>query len=552
MNTSLVYPYGPVPLDSSLYIPRPPIEEQACEEITKPGAVVRIRAPKEMGKSSLMFRIVEYAENLEYQIITIDFQQFDADCLNNLDRFLRSFCLQVTRQLGIEPDLDEYWDEDIGSKVSCSLYFRWHLLEQLDRPLVLVLNEVNELFEYPQLTQDFLPLLRSWYEEGKQVPTWRKLRLIIVYTTEVYVPLKITQSPFNIGLPLTLPEFTVEQVEQLAQLHQLDWNRQKTEQLMAMVGGHPVLVRLALYHLSISKDETLKSLLISAASDRSIYQEHLQRIFRTLEEDPELKAAFKAHILANKPLELQSILSYKLESLGLVKLKENKIQISNQLYRQYFRQIFELEADVYQPGEGSVNAPIDRVVQLQQENEKLQQQLKNLAHLDSVTQVGNRQYFDEQLAQQWNLLSDSTSCLSLIMGEIDFFKIYNDYHGAKVSENCLRQVASAFREVIQSEPMLTFRYDVARFAVILPKIGSTEAVKIANKIQANVKDLNIEINISNYICFPEKFITVSLGVATTTPTSNSSSDRLSIATEQTLKNSKNKGGNWISVADQCN
>lgn len=537
-NTLIEYPDGPVALNSPLYIPRPPLERQGCQEISQPGAVIRIRAPKEMGKSSLMLRIVNEAEKLGCHIATIDFQQFDSSFLNNLDRFLRSFCLQVTKQLNLEPDLDEYWDEDIGSKVSCSLYFRWHILEQLDRPLVLVLNEVNELFEYSQLTQDFLPLLRSWYEEGKQIETWQKLRLIIVYSTEVYVPLKITQSPFNIGLPLTLSEFTGEQVEQLAQLHNLDWNREQTEQLMAMVGGHPLLVRLACYHLSVSKDETLEKLLKSATSDRGIYQEHLQRIYQTLEQDPELKIAFKEFLNNHKNLGLQSIVAYKLESLGLLKINGKQFQVSYELYRRYFSQKFELEGQE----DPLLVVPVSRIVELEAENQKL----KELFKLDPVTQVGNRQYFDRELSAAWQLLSDSKSPLSLIIGEVDFYKIYSDYYGLPSGESCLQQIAQVFREVIPSEDLRVFRYGEAKFSLILPKIDTREAIKIGSKIIKNVQALNIAFNIPNYIFFPEKFVTVSLGLATTMPQANNSSQALLMATEAALKTSINQGGNCLS------
>ncbi len=550
-NTLVEYPNGPVALNSSLYIPRPPLEKLGCQEITKPGAVIRIRAPKEMGKSSLMLRIVDHAENLRYQIATINFKQFDPDSLKNLDRFLRSFCLQVTTQLNLEPELDEYWDEDIGSKVSCSVYFRCHLLEQLDRPLVLVLNEINHLFEYPQLTEDFLPLLRSWYEEGKQIETWRKLRLIIVYSTEIYVPLKITQSPFNIGLPLTLSEFTVEQVEQLAQLHNLEWNRQQTEQLMAMVGGHPLLVRLAFYHLSVSEDETLENLLKSATSDRGIYQEHLQRLFRIIENDPELKLALKKLILHHKPLGLQSIFAYKLDSLGLVKLDDQQFQVRYELYRSYFYQRFELEAE----NDVSLPFPVKRILELERENKKL----KQLFSLDPVTQLGNRESFDWQLAQEWYILSDGASPLSLIIGEVDFFKPYKDYYGVKLAERCLRQIAQAFSLVITSGNMRVFRYDIDRFAVILPKIDSREAVELAHRILENVRALNIEIDIPNYVLFPESFVTVSLGLATTKPTVNNEDiedfkdcDRFLKATEEALKTSISRGGNRLGKSNKFN
>ena len=77
-------------------------------------------------------------------------------------------CANISLKLDLKPMLDDYWDEDIGSKVSCTIYLKMHILKTLNTPLVLALNEVNKIFEYPQIAQDFFPLLRSWHEEAKQ------------------------------------------------------------------------------------------------------------------------------------------------------------------------------------------------------------------------------------------------------------------------------------------------------------------------------------------------------------------------------------------------
>ena len=135
--------------------------------------------------------------------------------------------------------------------MSCTLYFRQHLLEQINAPLVLALDELNQIFEHPHVAKDVLPLLRSWYEEAKRVPVWQNLRLIIAHSTEVYVPLQLNQSPFNVGLATQLVGFTFDHVQQLAQRYGLNWSDgESAKQLMAMVGSHPALIHTALYHLS--------------------------------------------------------------------------------------------------------------------------------------------------------------------------------------------------------------------------------------------------------------------------------------------------------------
>ncbi|MHC5756581.1 AAA-like domain-containing protein [Nostoc sp.] len=336
---NLEFPSGPVMLSSHFYIPRSPIEELAYAEITEPGCVIRIKGSSKMGKSSLMLRITDYTASVGYRSVNLDFQQADSAVFANLDKFLRWFCANISSKLQLESRLDDYWDEEVGSKVSCTNYFQGYLLEHLVCPFVLALNEVNRVFEYPVIAQEFLPLLRSWHEQAKQTEIWQKLRLLVAYSTEIYVPLKLNQSPFNIGLPLKLPPFTIEQIQNLAQRHRLNWTDAKeAKQLMAMVGGHPYLVRLALYHISHSQ-VTLKELLEQAATESGIYNDHLRRLLAALQEEPELGAVVKQLIAAQDRIKLESILAYKLESIGLVKLGGDRVNFSCELYRLYFAQV---------------------------------------------------------------------------------------------------------------------------------------------------------------------------------------------------------------------
>ncbi|MEH1870568.1 AAA-like domain-containing protein [Nostoc sp.] len=336
-QSSLPYPSGAVPLDSPIYVERSSIEEQIYTEIRKPGALVRIKAPKEMGKTSLLLRVLDYAKYQGYRTVSLNLEQTDQAILSDLNRFLRWLCANISSQLQLEPKLDEYWDEDIGSKVSCSLYIRNYLLEQIDSPLVLALDEVNHIFEYPQVAKDFLPLLRSWYEDARRLPICQKLRLIIVHSTEIYVPLQLQQSPFNVGLPIQLTSFSLEQVQQLAQQYGINWaDGDEAKQLMDIVGGHPALVNIALYYLNRG-EVTLPQLLETASTCTGVYFHHLQRHWITLQEQTELAIALATVINSTEPIPLEPIIAYKLSSMGLIKLDNNQATPSCQLYRQYFQ-----------------------------------------------------------------------------------------------------------------------------------------------------------------------------------------------------------------------
>ncbi len=334
----LEVPSGIVPINSPFYIERPPIEERAYAQVSKPGSLIRIKAPRQMGKTSLMHRILAHAKQTGSRTVLLSLQQADSGIFASLDKFLRWLAANVSRQLALEPKLDNYWDEDIGSKVSCTLYFQEYLLTEIDSPIVLALDEVNRIFEYPEISNDFLPLLRSWYEDAAEIEKWQKLRLVIAHATEAYIPLAINQSPFNVGLPIKLPEFSLEQVIDLAARHRLDWLAdEQLATLLATIGGHPHLVRIALYHLA-RKEVSLSQLLQTAATVAGIYSDHLRHHLASLQEYPELANAYKQVVRAVEPLPLEAIAAYKLESMGLVKLQENQASPSCQLYRLYFRE----------------------------------------------------------------------------------------------------------------------------------------------------------------------------------------------------------------------
>ncbi|MBW4616624.1 MAG: AAA-like domain-containing protein [Desmonostoc vinosum HA7617-LM4] len=337
------FPSGPVPLDSPLYINRPPLEELVCDEIMQPGCLLRIKAPRKMGKSSLLNRMIAHAKEQGCQIVYLDFREADEDVFASLDKFLRWFCVNASRQLNLMPSLDDFWDVDMGSKVSCKIYFEGYLLQYVgDSPLVLALNEVHQVFEHPKIAQDFLPMLRFWHEQAKQDQIWQKLRLVVVHTTEIYIQLKLNQSPFNVGVTVTLPPFTLKQVQNLAQSYGVDWSKnsqgaQCLAPLHAMIGGHPYLVNLALYHLCQGK-MNLEALLQTASTPSGIYSQHLRELLTLLQKEPQLMLAMEQVIAVDEQVELDAIAAYKLESMGLVQLDGNHACVSCELYRLYFNQ----------------------------------------------------------------------------------------------------------------------------------------------------------------------------------------------------------------------
>jgi hypothetical protein len=330
-------PEGQVPLASCLYVERSTIEQTCYQEIIQPRAFIRISAPRKMGKTSLIARILEYGSSQNYHTVRLSLHCAGTDVFASSDRFLRWFCTNVTQQLGLASRLNDYWDEDMGALINSTIYFQGYLLKEISNPIILALDGVDQLFEYPDIASDFFVLLRSWYEETKDTSVWQKLRVVMAHSVEVYIPLPTHRSPFNVGLAIELPTFNQEQVQDLAQRHQLQFTNPEIEQLMKLTGGFPYLIRLALYQSS-RVNIPLGMLLQDATSDKGIYQQHLQYQLWNIQQHPKLADAFQQVLTA--PIQLEMEVAFKLKSLGLVQITDNQLTVSCELYRDYFCHYF--------------------------------------------------------------------------------------------------------------------------------------------------------------------------------------------------------------------
>ena len=329
-------PEGPVPLDSSFYVERSPIEIDCYERIVRPGSLIRIKAPGHMGKSSLMARILNHAKQQGYQTADVSFRLVDDEFWTSLDQFLPWFCASVTEAMELPDKLADYWKGVLGSKNKSMKYFERYLLAECDKPLVLALNNVDEIFPHEEVAAGFFGLLRTWHEQGKNEELWKKLRLVIAHSKEVYIPLSLDQSPFNVGFAAELREFNQAEVQDLVQRHGLDWTEEQVGQLMQIVGGHPYLLRVALYEIARQR-MSVEELLQVAPTEGGLYGDHLRRHYLNLKSDDELVAALRQVVSANEPIQVGTEEAFRLRSLGLVKYQGNAIAPSCELYRRYFR-----------------------------------------------------------------------------------------------------------------------------------------------------------------------------------------------------------------------
>ncbi|NER37287.1 MAG: hypothetical protein F6J93_25525 [Oscillatoria sp. SIO1A7] len=340
-TSKLEFTEGPVALDSPYYVERPPIEERCYGAVLQPGALLRIRAPQQMGKTSLLDRILARSRKSDYQTIALSFDLADSTFFTDLRKFSQWFCASIGKQLGLPNKLEEYWDDIFGCNSNSTAYFEEYLLSEISSPLVLALDKVDVVFEHPAIANDFCRLLRAWYDIAKRSDRrgaiWKKLHLIVAHSTEVYGALDINSSPLaNVGIIVPLPEFTLEQVNDLARRHSLDWlGKAELEQLMVAIGGHPGLTQKALSYIQ-RKKTTLEKLLQIAPTEAGPFGDHLREHLGNLQQYPELMAAFREVLLASGAVKIASDMAFKLQGMGLVQLQGNDSRLRCELYRQYF------------------------------------------------------------------------------------------------------------------------------------------------------------------------------------------------------------------------
>lgn len=181
-------------------------------------------------------------------------------------------------------------------------------------------------------------------------------------------------------------------------------------------------------------------------------------------------------------------------------------------------------------------------VNTQMNLKKKSDMLEALAAIDGLTHIYNRRKFDETLDLEWRRRTRNQNPLSLIMIDIDHFKLFNDNYGHAGGDECLKKVAEALKNALQRPGDFIGRYGGEEFAVIIADSDADGAWHMAETLRQAVVDLNIPHGYSP----TGPHVTVSLGVATSRfPESGGSVEELIYAADKMLFASKKNGRNQV-------
>ena len=171
--------------------------------------------------------------------------------------------------------------------------------------------------------------------------------------------------------------------------------------------------------------------------------------------------------------------------------------------------------------------------------------LKKLSYIDGLTGVGNRRYFDELYAKEWGRARRESCDISLIILDVDFFKMYNDRYGHQAGDECLKKIAQKISDLLKRPVDFVARYGGEEFAIVLPHTDSPGAVFVAEAIRRGLAGLAIDHEDSKI----SDVITVSMGIGSLIPTRGQSADDFLQSVDGVLYEAKKNGRNRIEMTE---
>jgi diguanylate cyclase (GGDEF)-like protein len=170
--------------------------------------------------------------------------------------------------------------------------------------------------------------------------------------------------------------------------------------------------------------------------------------------------------------------------------------------------------------------------------------LETLAHIDGLTEIPNRRYFDLALQREWQRAMRYQNFISIAIADVDYFKQFNDNYGHAKGDQVLISLANEIKLNLKRPFDLVSRYGGEEFGIVLPKISPDKAYQLCETIRIAVERLNIVHEFS----LVSKKITISIGGTTIIPEQNLELSTIVEKADLQLFEAKNKGRNRVEWA----
>jgi len=182
--------------------------------------------------------------------------------------------------------------------------------------------------------------------------------------------------------------------------------------------------------------------------------------------------------------------------------------------------------------------------QAKEDLEKANIALGKMVLVDGLTQIANRRCFDDTLANEWQRLKRTGQPISLLLGDIDYFKKFNDHYGHQAGDDCLREVGTALAGSVLRPADLVARYGGEEFVLLLPEVTAEEALKVAERVLEAISALQIPHQASEV----RDTVSISIGAATLIPIDDQQPASLIAMADEALYRAKEQGRNRVLLA----
>jgi len=173
--------------------------------------------------------------------------------------------------------------------------------------------------------------------------------------------------------------------------------------------------------------------------------------------------------------------------------------------------------------------------------------LQRAALLDPLTKIANRRHFDTFLEKEWLRAIRSTEPLSLVVIDVDHFKLYNDTLGHAAGDACLRKVAAALQSHALRPTDIAARFGGEEFVLLFAETTLDTAVKLAESVRAHIES----IELPNPRSSTSSWLTVSVGVASIVPTQQDKIESFFVAADRAMYQAKEAGRNRVVAAQDA-
>lgn len=242
---------------------------------------------------------------------------------------------------------------------------------------------------------------------------------------------------------------------------------------------------------------------------------------------------------------LSALLGYKLRKQVRLQTQNLKIELGNHklTQKELNQSRVELELRVEERTE-ELNETIEALFRTHSELEKANHQLSEMANNDGLTKIANRRHLDLALALALGSTQENRLPLTFILGDIDYFKPFNDHYGHQAGDHCLYQIAQCLNLHTKRSGELAARYGGEEFALLLPGVNNQEAKQTAEHIIQAISDLNISHARSPI----SSHVSISLGVVSIVPTEKTQTEDLIRWADEALYAAKKSGRNCLRFA----